>query len=139
MQRLTDQSYRYSPKDLIAYLEGDFAAWCERHHAERSLRTGSTSSTDSGYSKGFEPDLRDRPPRAMRAAVRVISQAELRAEDWWGIPASLPRIDGACTLGAPFYEPWDTKLARTAKPYFLLQLCAYADMLETMQGRRPDQ
>jgi hypothetical protein len=24
---------RYSPNDLIAYLEGDFAAWCERFQA----------------------------------------------------------------------------------------------------------
>jgi hypothetical protein len=40
MQRLKDGTYRFSPKDLIAYLEGDFAAWCERNHAERSLHTG---------------------------------------------------------------------------------------------------
>jgi hypothetical protein len=25
----------YSPRDLVAYLEGDFAAWCERMQAER--------------------------------------------------------------------------------------------------------
>jgi uncharacterized protein len=177
MHRLPDQSYRYSPKDLIAYLEGDFAAWCERHHAERSLRTGAGSTSDDG--NGYEPDLRDeemelvirlgqeheaahlaslrtREPglveipygahdahektkNAMHAGAPIIFQAELRADDWMGIADFLHRMDGACTLGAHFYEPWDTKLARTAKPYFLLQLCAYADMLETMQGRRPEQ
>ena len=48
MQRLADNSFRFSPKDLIAFLEGDFAAWCERHQAEAS-RT----------SPAFTPDAKD--------------------------------------------------------------------------------
>jgi hypothetical protein len=27
---LADGTLRFSPRDLVAYLEGDFAAWCER-------------------------------------------------------------------------------------------------------------
>ena len=34
MRRLPDGTWQYSPKDLIAWLEGDFAAWCEREAAE---------------------------------------------------------------------------------------------------------
>ena len=30
---LADGTFRYSPRDLVAYLEGDFAAWCERMRA----------------------------------------------------------------------------------------------------------
>jgi hypothetical protein len=29
---LPDGTFRYSPRDLVAYLEGDFAAWCDRMH-----------------------------------------------------------------------------------------------------------
>jgi hypothetical protein len=35
MQLLPDGTFRFSPRDLVAYLEGDFAAWCERMHVER--------------------------------------------------------------------------------------------------------
>ncbi|MBA2458884.1 MAG: TM0106 family RecB-like putative nuclease, partial [Gemmatimonadales bacterium] len=42
-----------------------------------------------------------------------------------------------CACRAWHYTPWDTKLARSAKPYFLIQLCAYADMLEDIRGFRP--
>jgi uncharacterized protein len=43
-----------------------------------------------------------------------------------------------CVLGAWSYVVADTKLARHPKPYFLLQLCAYAKMLEHLQGVRPE-
>src|SRR5439155_12679819 len=33
---LPDGTFRFSPRDLVAYLEGDFAAWCERMQAERA-------------------------------------------------------------------------------------------------------
>jgi hypothetical protein len=33
------------------------------------------------------------------------------------------------------YEPVDTKLARSAKPLHILQLCFYAEQLERIQGR----
>jgi hypothetical protein len=32
---------RFCPSDLIAFLEGDFAAWMERLHAERTRPAGS--------------------------------------------------------------------------------------------------
>lgn len=180
MQRLPDDSFRFSPKDLIAYLEGDFAAWCERNHAEQSHHSGPGGVAGGGVRPTdgmFTPDvadeemelvirrglehearhlagLRSREPglveipkddgayeatrRAMQDGAPVIFQGELRAEPWMGIADFLHRMDGSCSLGSHFYEPWDTKLARSAKPYFLLQLCAYVDMLESMQGRRPE-
>lgn len=174
MQRLPDRSFRFSPRDLIAYLEGDFAAWCERNHAERSRNGGSGAQTAGDFTpdlpdeemdlvirRGMEHEaahlasLRAREPglveiprddsaydatrRALQDGAPIIFQAELHADPWMGIADFLHRMDGASNLGAHFYEPWDTKLARSAKPYFLLQLCAYAEMLEAMQGRRPAQ
>ena len=73
----------------------------------------------------------------MRAGAPVIYQAHLTHGDWQGFPDFLWRVDGASTLGGYHYEPWDTKLARSAKPYFIIQLCAYAELLEHAQGVRP--
>ena len=36
------------------------------------------------------------------------------------------------------YTIIDTKLSRHVKPYFMIQLCCYADMLEEMTGQRPE-
>ncbi|MBK7593662.1 MAG: TM0106 family RecB-like putative nuclease [Gemmatimonadetes bacterium] len=173
MRRLPDGSYRFSPKDLIAFLEGDFAAWCERNAAERvrgsgrerlGTRTlapdGSDAELELVKQRGLDHEaahltrLRAKEPTlvevpraedahaltiaAMQAGAPVIFQGELRAEPWMGIADFLHRVPGDSSLGDHHYEPWDTKLARSAKPYFLLQLCAYAEMLEAMQGRAPD-
>src|SRR3954469_4219466 len=42
---LPDGTFRFSPRDLVAYLEGDFSAWCERAQAERA-RTGGAASAE---------------------------------------------------------------------------------------------
>ena len=157
-------SHRYSPRDLVAYLEGDFAAWCERMLAERG-RTASAGpvevewvTPDEGDEemalaarKGTEHELRylqlvrarepaivelefgdpagaDLTLAAMRDGAPVIYQAHLVADGWHGYPDFLFRCPGGpCACGGRHYTPWDTKLARSAKPGFLLQLCAYAD------------
>ena len=174
MKRLPDGSYQFSPKDLIAYLEGDYAAWCERSYFERSGTPGAARSAggdmardiadaemklvmDRGLAheaahrdrlRSTEPGLveiaagesaREATWRAMQSGAPIIFQGELHAAPWWGIADFLHRLDGASDLGDYHYEPRDTKLARSAKPYFLIQLCAYAEMLERMQGRRPEQ
>src|SRR5450759_1150583 len=36
------------------------------------------------------------------------------------------------------YEAVDTKLARSAKPSYILQLCFYSELLGCLQGREPD-
>lgn len=173
MRRLPDGSFRFSPRDLIAYLEGDFAAWCERNAAEsieggarrklgpRELTPdGPDEEMDLVKRRGIEhetahlerlrrsvPDLVEILPAedahdltlsAMQSGAPVIFQGELLAEPWMGIADFLHRVEGTSALGEHHYIPWDTKLARAAKPYFLLQLAAYAEMLEAMQGRRPE-
>ncbi|MEO8336067.1 MAG: TM0106 family RecB-like putative nuclease, partial [bacterium] len=82
-------------------------------------------------------DAHEATRSAMKAGAPVIFQGELRSGDWMGIADFLHRIDGESSSAPHHYEPWDTKLARSAKPYFILQLCAYADMLEAMQSHRP--
>jgi uncharacterized protein len=171
---LPDGTFRYSPHDLVAYLEGDFAAWCERMLAERRRAAGAGpaplewATPDEGdeeaalaarkgdeHEQRYLEQLRERYPTiveidradpeatartlaAMEAGAPVIYQAHLVADGWGGYPDFLFRCPGGdCGCGGWHYTPWDTKLARSAKPGFLIQLCAYADMLEAIRGFRP--
>jgi uncharacterized protein len=76
---------------------------------------------------------------AMQAGAAVIYQARLGRLDtehgFMGIADFLRKQQGASQLGDYHYEPWDTKLARKARPYFVIQLCCYADLLQPLQGR----
>jgi uncharacterized protein len=177
VKSLPDGSFRYSPRDLVAYLEGDFAAWCDRLDAEHR-RAGDAgpakfdwatpdrndAETDLTIRLGKEHEqrwlqtFRERYPTilelnladpegpartlaAMGDGIPAIYQAHLVSDGWGGYPDFLVRCttDGhKCdTARGWHYTPWDTKLARSAKPGFILQLCAYADLLETINGFRP--
>ncbi|MGH7498415.1 MAG: TM0106 family RecB-like putative nuclease [Gemmatimonadales bacterium] len=167
-----DGTLRFSPRDLVSYLEGDFAAWCDRAKAEGDRSRGAgvgklawltPDEEDEELKlvarKGIEHESRylakvkAREPNlvaiqqsdsaanetlaAMRAGVPVVYQAHLTLGDWHGYSDFLFRVPGKSRFGDYHYAPWDTKLARSAKPYFLVQLCAYAEMLEAIQGVRP--
>ena len=173
---LPDGTFRYFPRDLVAYLEGDFAAWCDRMLAERK-RAGGAGSAELEWATPDENDpeaelairmgneheqrhlrsFRERYPTileldradpegpartlaAMGEGVPVIYQAHLVSDGWGGFPDFLVRCTTPghlCATRGWHYTPWDTKLARSAKPAFLLQLCAYADLLEAISGFRP--
>ncbi len=163
---------RHSPKDLIAYLEGDFASWMERLAAERHRDPSATPDRYPSFQPDDDPTLAlaarlggehevrylDQLKRegrevvtvpndhtgvewteaAMRAGAEVIFQAHLQHGVWHGYADFLYRTPGTSLLGDWHYVPWDTKLARSVKPYFLIQLSAYAEMLEAFQGVRPE-
>ena len=93
-----------------------------RQAAVRSERVSRTGRTDSG---GHAARRGDHLP-----GLPV-------NDDFAGYPDFLVRVAPPSDLGAWSYEPWDTKLARHPKPYFLVQLCCYAEMLERAQGVRP--
>jgi uncharacterized protein len=75
---------------------------------------------------------------AMQRGVPVIVQAALAHKGWNGRADILRRIEVPSALGAWSYEPIDAKLARETKAATILQLCLYADLLVTMQGRPPE-
>jgi len=74
---------------------------------------------------------------AMRTGPEIICQARLDLNEFKGWADFLFRVDGASELGSWHYEVWDTKLSRSMKPYFAVQLCCYTEMLEAIQGKRP--
>src|SRR5262245_65776064 len=69
--------------------------------------------------------------QAIRDGVDVVYQAALRDGRWRGLADFLERRpDGT-------YEAVDTKLARRAKPSYILQLCFYSEQLARIQGVAP--
>jgi len=152
----------FSPSDLISFMESEYISWMDRYylgfpdraapdeegeedrlvrqkgqeHEEeflQALRDSGRDVLDLSVADG----RRQATLSAMRSGQDVIYQGELRRDEFAGFPDFLVRVDGESALGAWHYEVWDTKLARHPKPYFLIQLCSYADMLEAVQERRP--
>ena len=152
----------YSPSDLIRFMESPFASWMDRFNVEfpkqlvpdqdsEELKliqaTGDKhehrflASLKSAGREILEIDKRSQDPEAatreaMKAGPEIIYQACLSLAPFRGFTDFLMRVEPGPD-GKPRYEVWDTKLARKAKPYYLVQLCCYAEMLERAQGWRP--
>jgi predicted RecB family nuclease len=76
--------------------------------------------------------------KALSDGPDVIYQGALYAPPWHGYSDFLLKVPGvASELGAYAYDIADTKLARTAKPKHVIQLCIYARLLQTEQGVPP--
>ena len=93
-------------------------------------------------SDGKPSELAALTERAMREGHDVIFQAALMsppkagpgAGSFYGRADFLRRVETPSALGSWSYEAVDTKLARTAKAKFLIQLCFYSDLLDQIQG-----
>ncbi|MCA9087260.1 MAG: TM0106 family RecB-like putative nuclease [Planctomycetaceae bacterium] len=160
--KVTDGTLWFSPTDLIRYMESPFASWMDRLHLERPGRLTPDESdpelrlyADAGnrHEEAFLNDLEEqqsdvcrvpetRPQEslqatrdAMAAGREIIYQAYLELPPFAGYADFLSRV----ATNPVHYEVWDTKLAKKPKPYYLVQLCCYAEMLEAVQGRRPAQ
>lgn len=168
MRRLSDSSLLYSPSDLMRYMTSPFASWATRFGLEhpglafarddedeelkilqeRGLKheaefleqlKASDQSVHVVATEGRKPrDLAAETLEAMRAGHDVVFQAYLASGSFAGYADFLYKVPGASDLGDHHYEPWDTKLALSVKPYFMVQLCCYAELLEAIQGRRPE-
>ena len=151
----------FSPSDLFTYAESEFASWMDRcdKEAKGSFQIDTIdemnrlvqSKGDEHESKVLETyreqglvivDLSSKPLeetiKAMKSGADLIFQASLSHGRFAGIADFLIRVPGPSKLGDYHYQVWDSKLARKAKAYFLIQLCAYTEMLEQIQNRRPD-
>lgn len=154
----------FSPSDLTHFLNSPFASWMEHLAltAPHLLPTpdGSNELMDvlQGMGNQHELDvltsfeqkglsianLHKRPNSlqatytAMQEGFDVIYQAHLELLPFRGYADFLIKIEGESVFGNYHYEVWDTKLAKSVKPYFLMQLCSYAEKLEVLQQRRPD-
>jgi predicted RecB family nuclease len=145
-------------------MESEYASWMDRLHLELpdSVQPDPDSAEDEILrAKGEEHELafleqliadgRDvvnlkgsfgniaETLLAMKEGREIIYQGTLASGVLAGIADFLVRVNGDSELGNYHYEPWDTKLARKPKPYFIVQLCCYAEMLAALQGRLPQE
>ena len=75
---------------------------------------------------------------AMADGAEVIAGACLRQLPFRGYTDFLVRCERPSKLGAYSYQVWEAKLALEMKMEFATQLCCYAEMLQAMQGVRPE-
>lgn len=81
----------------------------------------------------------ERTREAMRAGAEVIYQGALLDGDWRGYADFIERVASPSPVFGDYsYEVLDTKLARTTRPRFLIQLCLYSELLERVQGCPPE-
>lgn len=75
--------------------------------------------------------------RAMVEGRSIIYQGCLRSSDFVGYVDFLRRVERPSNLGNFSYEVVDTKLARSPKAKFIIQLCLYSDLLDAEQELLP--
>ncbi|HMB70761.1 MAG TPA: helicase, partial [bacterium] len=164
--RLVAHQATFAPTDLARFSENPYVTWMERLHLEQPGRVTPDEDSDElriiaglglEHERAFLDRLRadgrqvltvtDRGPLderaattevALRAGQDVVYQGALAGVPFAGLADFLVRVPHPSDLGHWSYEVWDTKLARKARPYFLVQLCCYAEILESLQGRRPE-
>lgn len=160
--KLTADKLTFSPADIIKYMESPYITWMDRWHLT-DPEAPQPAEADDGMlilqARGIEHEqsflnrLKDQGKevfhtargadshastlKAMRDGKEIIYQAALTKDNFAGIVDFLFKVPGESLLGDYHYEPWDTKLALKSKPYYLVQLCCYAEMLEATQGIRP--
>ncbi len=76
---------------------------------------------------------------AMADGYDFIWQASLQNEEMRGSADLLRRIKSPSSLGEWSYRPIECKLASKTKTTFLVQACAYCELLTPLLGERPEQ
>lgn len=152
--RRTPEGVIYSPTDLIQFVKSPFASWMERHRletgqpdrdpqsAEEKLVANMGDKHEAIILNGFRDggtdvaiipkkdlDAAIEPTReAIKAKKAIVYQAAFRDDRFAGFS------DFVILNDHDLYEIWDTKLARSPRPYFAVQLCCYAEMFAATTG-----
>jgi len=144
----------YSPTDLVRYLESPFSSWMDRYHldhpgtlvpdersedAELIIKTGEAheqaileqfrGSIDDLCEISRDGDSAVDVREVIRRRHSIIYQAKLESGNFAGY-ADFIILDESTDR----YQIWDTKLARSPKPYYAIQLCCYSEMFAEMTG-----
>ena len=145
----------FSPTDLICYLASPFASWMERYNLENPGAVQPDKETEDEILIAQTGDEHERvvlgelklvTPQLVEISNDTFSEALTRTRA--AIEAKSPIIyQGALQHGrfagysdfltldeTGLYQVWDTKLARSPKPYYAVQLCCYSEMLAPLLG-----
>ena len=155
MKKTEDGQILYSPSDLIKFFKSPFSSWMDRYYLENpgaitpdeqtedeKLIADSGDQHESEYLKKLKADgvkvveidskdpaeARQLTLEALEAKDGVVFQAALAHGEFAGL-ADFLELDERGE-----YQVWDTKLARSPKPYFAVQLCCYSELLAAMTG-----
>jgi predicted RecB family nuclease len=154
----------FSPSDLTCYMESQFASWMEHHALICPELSPDSDPQDPLLSllqkKGNAHELAilaefqsmglyvenlsglenavEKTLNAMQQGADIIYQAALQKLPFSGFADFLVKVPGKSTIGNYYYEVWDTKLSKSVKPYFVIQLCCYTEMLADIQGKIPE-
>lgn len=166
MYKLETNQLVYSPSDLTLFMRSPFASWMDRlaltdktlkkNEADPMLKLladkGIKHETDflqaliNQYGEknvvqitGDKKDAAQKTADAIKAGYSVIFQAYLERDSFKGYADFLIKKSGQSKLGDYYYEVWDTKLAKSTRPYFIVQLCCYNWMLEPHQDLLGDE
>ena len=158
MKKNPDGSITYSPSDLILFMESTVSSWLDRFNIESPGQLQTDAAEDSmallqklgnlhearylEHLKTLSPDVCeiDEDPdfqttlKALQSGHEIIYQAHLSHSSFAGKADFLQRVEISSKLGDFSYQVQDTKLALSPKPYFIIQLCCYAEMLAEIQG-----
>ena len=145
----------FSPTDLFCYLASPFASWMERYNLENPGAVQPDKETEDEILIAQTGDEHERvvlgelklvTPQLVEISNDNFSEALTRTRA--AIEAKSPIIyQGALQHGrfagysdfltldeTGLYQVWDTKLARSPKPYYAVQLCCYSEMLAPLLG-----
>jgi predicted RecB family nuclease len=152
----------YSAGDLVGYLECEHLTTLglvnlvtplarAKPDAQASLIQDMGFAHEAGYLaklraqglqiveiEGHDPvETSEATRKAMREGAELIFQGAFLRDNLFGRADFLRRVPGPSDLGGYSYEVADTKLARSAKAKFLVQLCFYSELLAGEQGVEP--
>ena len=155
MKKTVDGQLIYSPSDLVRYLVSPFTSWMDRYYLENP---DAISPDDDPEDEKLIAEAGQKHERSVLTELKAMPAGvvEIQANNSMAarehtlsaIEAKAPVIYQAALHSGPFagyadflmlnaadcYQVWDTKLARSPKPYYAIQLCCYADMLADMTG-----
>lgn len=156
----------YSPSDLTTFVASPFASWMARFALEHKDELPPEDAPDALMTLLAERGLAHEKSKlsllrakelniveiatsgsrtaraaatleALQSGADVVYQAYLALAPFAGVADFLIKVPGSSALGDWHYVVWDTKLSSTVKPDYLLQMCCYAEMLESIQQRMP--
>lgn len=161
MQKIAGKIF-LSASDLANFAECSYRTWLDRKHLDHPMQKAKDDEQmklvqargfahEADYfsqlqsNAGSFVEVDDALPVAQRADVTrraiqdgidVIYQGTLCHDDLIGHADFLLKTSQTANAGSS-YEVADTKLARTTKTKFLIQLCFYSDLLAKLTGELP--
>lgn len=98
------------------------------------LRSEHGSVVDLKSDGESDQQAAERTRAALASGAPVVFQGTFLEAPWVGHADFLVRVDTPSSLGPFSYEVVDTKLARTSRAKFLVQMCLYSELLASVQG-----